>query len=66
MSLDEKQYIKDPVLMKKSLTVLGLTIVGFMTHSIFHVDAAIIALTGATVLMLIGVKSMKLKKYSQV
>lgn len=56
MSLDEKQYIKDPVLMKKSLTVLGLTIVGFMTHSIFHIDAAIIALTGATVLMLIAVK----------
>ncbi|HDR5506465.1 TPA: ArsB/NhaD family transporter [Bacillus anthracis] len=56
MSLDEKQYIKDPVLMKKSLTVLGLTIVGFMAHSIFHIDAAIIALTGATVLMLIAVK----------
>lgn len=56
MSLDEKQYIKDAVLMKKSLIVLGLTIFGFMTHSIFHIDAAVIALTGATVLMLIGVK----------
>ena len=62
MSLDEKQYIKDPVLMKKSLTVLGLTIVGFMTHSIFHVDAAIIALTGATVLMLIGVKEHEIEE----
>ncbi|MEC3031265.1 ArsB/NhaD family transporter [Bacillus thuringiensis] len=62
MSLDEKQYIKDPVLMKKSLTVLGLTIVGFMTHSIFHIDAAIIALTGATVLMLIGVKEHEIEE----
>ncbi|PHD62611.1 hypothetical protein COF57_07290 [Bacillus wiedmannii] len=62
MSLDEKQYIKDPVLMKKSLTVLGLTIVGFMTHSIFHVDAAIISLTGATVLMLIGVKEHEIEE----
>lgn len=62
MSLDEKQYIKDPVLMKKSLTVLGLTILGFMTHSIFHIDAAIIALTGATVLMLIGVKEHEIEE----
>ncbi|HDR8127991.1 TPA: ArsB/NhaD family transporter [Bacillus cereus] len=62
MSLDEKQYIKDPVLMKKSLTVLGLTIVGFMTHSIFYIDAAIIALTGATVLMLIGVKEHEIEE----
>lgn len=62
MSLDEKQYIKDPVLMKKSLTVLGLTIVGFMTHSIFHIDLTIIALTGATVLMLIGVKEHEIEE----
>ncbi|AHK41060.1 hypothetical protein CEP21_15890 [Bacillus anthracis] len=62
MSLDEKQYIKDPVLMKKSLTVLGLTIVGFMTHSIFHIDAAIIALTSATVLMLIAVKEHEIEE----
>lgn len=48
--------------MKKSLTVLGLTIVGFMTHSIFHIDAAIIALTGATVLMLIGVKEHEIEE----
>jgi len=62
MSLDEKQYIKDAVLMKKSLTVLGLTILGFMTHSIFHIDAAVIALTGATVLMLIGVKEHEIEE----
>ncbi|PDZ91818.1 hypothetical protein CON47_10015 [Bacillus thuringiensis] len=62
MNLDEKQYIKDATLMKKSLTVLGLTILSFMTHSIFHIDAAVMALTGATVLMLIGVKEHEIEE----
>ncbi|MBO9130650.1 ArsB/NhaD family transporter [Bacillus sp. 165] len=56
MGLDEKQYIKDHVLMKKSLAVLGATILGFVLHSVFHLDAALVAITGATVLMLIAVK----------
>ncbi|MFB9760441.1 ArsB/NhaD family transporter [Ectobacillus funiculus] len=56
MDLDEKQYITDLALMRKSLTVLGLTILGFIFHSLIHIDAAVIALTGATVLMLIAVK----------
>ncbi|MFJ7557906.1 ArsB/NhaD family transporter [Bacillus thuringiensis] len=62
MNLDEKQYIKDATLMKKSLTVLGLTILSFMTHSIFRIDAAVMALTGATVLMLIGVKEHEIEE----
>lgn len=56
MKLDEREFIKDPRLMKKSLIVLGLTILGFLLHSILHLDAAVIAISGATVLMLIGVK----------
>ena len=40
----------------KSISILGLTILGFVLHSIIHVDAAVIAMTGATLLMLIGVK----------
>jgi Na+/H+ antiporter NhaD/arsenite permease-like protein len=56
MKLDEKQYIKDAVLLKKSVSVLGLTILGFILHSLIHVDAAVIAMTGAIILMLIGVK----------
>jgi Na+/H+ antiporter NhaD/arsenite permease-like protein len=56
MNLREKEYIKDPLLMKKSLIVLSLTIVGFITHNITHIDAAVIAMAGATILMLIGVK----------
>lgn len=55
MSLNERDYIKDPVLLKKSVSVLTLTILGFILHSVIHVDAAVIALTGATILMVIGV-----------
>ncbi|EOG8708843.1 ArsB/NhaD family transporter [Bacillus cereus] len=56
MALNEKDYIKDQSLLLKSILILGLTILGFVLHSIIHVDAAVIAMTGATLLMLIGVK----------
>ncbi|MCU5111561.1 ArsB/NhaD family transporter [Bacillus wiedmannii] len=56
MALNEKDYIKDQSLLLKSISILGLTILGFVLHSIIHVDAAVIAMTGATILMLIGVK----------
>ena len=55
MALNEKDYIKDQSLLLKSISILGLTILGFVLHSIIHVDA-VIAMTGATLLMLIGVK----------
>ncbi|MBA4495382.1 ArsB/NhaD family transporter [Paenactinomyces guangxiensis] len=54
--MNEKDYIQDPGLMKKSLFVLGLTILGFILHSVIHIEASVIALTGATLLMLIGLK----------
>jgi Na+/H+ antiporter NhaD/arsenite permease-like protein len=56
MELNESDYIKDSVLLKKSVTVLVLTILGFILHSSIHVDAAVIAMTGATILMVIGVQ----------
>ncbi|MDQ0247239.1 Na+/H+ antiporter NhaD/arsenite permease-like protein [Bacillus fengqiuensis] len=62
MKLDERDYIKDAALMKKSLIVLALTILGFITHSITHVDAAVIAMAGAIILMLIGVKEHDLEE----
>lgn len=57
MSIDEKEYITDRTLLIKSLTVLGFTILGFITHSITHVDAAVIAMAGATILMLLTVRT---------
>lgn len=57
MALNEMDYIKDAKLMKKSLFVLALTILGFVfLHSFMGVEPAVIAMSGATLLMLIGVK----------
>ncbi|WP_219837942.1 ArsB/NhaD family transporter [Paenibacillus sp. R14(2021)] len=56
MALDAKSYIKQPALMRKSIAVLLLTITGFVLHSVLHVEAAVVALSGAMLLMLIGVK----------
>ncbi len=56
MALNEADYIRNRPLLIKSLFILGLTIIGFLLHSIIHADAAVIAITGATVLMLIAMK----------
>jgi Na+/H+ antiporter NhaD/arsenite permease-like protein len=61
MQINEQEYIKDAALLKKSVTVLGLTILGFILHSVIHLDAAVIAMTGAVILMLIGVKEHELE-----
>ncbi|MBO8137963.1 MAG: ArsB/NhaD family transporter [Desulfotomaculum sp.] len=53
MQFDEKQELKDVALMKKSLFVLALTIIGFMLHGTLHIENSIIALAGATLLLLI-------------
>ncbi len=54
MTLEEKEQIKDVPLLKKSLVVLGLTILGFMLHGFFHYEPATVALMGATTLLLVS------------
>lgn len=57
MAMDEKEAIKDPVLIKKSLIVLAFTIIGFISHGMLHMEPATIALAGAATLLLIsGIK----------
>ena len=53
-ALDPAAAITDRPLMIRSLVVLGLTLVGFLFHSVIGVEAATIALLGATVLMIVG------------
>jgi Na+/H+ antiporter NhaD/arsenite permease-like protein len=53
-ALDPAAAITDRPLMIRSLVVLGLTLLGFLLHSLIGVEAATIALLGATVLMLVG------------
>jgi len=52
--LDPAAAIKDRRLMFRALFVLGLTIAGFVAHSALGLEAATVALLGATVLMIVG------------
>ncbi len=54
MSINEKECIKNKVLLNKGLIVLGITIIGFMLHGMLHYESATIALTGAVVLLFIS------------
>jgi Na+/H+ antiporter NhaD/arsenite permease-like protein len=53
-TVDPAAAIKDRPLMVRALVVLALTIVGFLFHSVVGLEAATIALLGATVLMIVG------------
>lgn len=44
MKMDESLAIKDLVLLKKSLIVLGITMVGFITHQSIELESATVAL----------------------
>lgn len=52
--VDPASAIKDRPLLIRALVVLTLTIVGFLAHSALGLEAATIALLGATVLMIVG------------
>jgi Na+/H+ antiporter NhaD/arsenite permease-like protein len=54
MAMDEREAIKDPVLLKKSLAVLAITITGFVLHGMLHFEPATIALFGAGLLLLVS------------
>jgi len=57
MAMDENEAIQDPVLLKKSLVVLALTMAGFVFHGMLHLEPATIALAGAGLLLLVsGIK----------
>jgi Na+/H+ antiporter NhaD/arsenite permease-like protein len=53
MSFNEREAIKDVVLLKKSLFVLGLVITGFTISHALHLEPATIALFGAALLLLL-------------
>lgn len=58
MKLNENDYIKDRVLLVKSLSVLAIVITGFMLHGYLHYDSATIAMSGGVLLLFIsGVKA---------
>jgi anion transporter len=52
--IDELTYLKNPELLKKSLAVLSLVVVGFLAHSAIHTEPSVIALLGAGILIAIS------------
>ncbi len=54
LEMNEREAIKDPVMLKKSLFVLGVVILGFVFHGMLHYEPATVALFGAGLLLLIS------------
>ena len=54
LAIDENTLIRDRRLMKRSLIVTGLTVLGFLLHSALHIEPATIALCGAITLMTVS------------
>ncbi|MDI6729518.1 MAG: ArsB/NhaD family transporter [Thermodesulfovibrionales bacterium] len=54
MAMDEKEAIKDLVMLKKSLFVLAVVLTGFVFHGVLHFQPATIALFGAGLLLLLS------------
>ncbi|RDU23654.1 ArsB/NhaD family transporter [Anaerosacchariphilus polymeriproducens] len=54
MMLDEKKTIKSFSLMIKSIIVMILVVVAFILHDTLGIESGIIALTAATIMLLIG------------
>ncbi|WP_078552662.1 ArsB/NhaD family transporter [Bacillus alkalicellulosilyticus] len=53
VEVDPKKYLKDKVLLIKSITVLTMTTVGFIIQPLLNVDITSIAMGGALLLMLL-------------
>ncbi|RCW43029.1 ArsB/NhaD family transporter [Paenibacillus prosopidis] len=66
MEMDESQLITDRTLLRKCLIVLGLTILGFFTHQLLHLESATVALAGAFLLLLLTGEHMMEEAFSKV
>jgi len=52
LNIDNSQTIKNKWLMIRSIFVLGLVILGFVTHDITHIQTSVAAMIGASVMLL--------------
>lgn len=66
MDLDEKELIADHKLLRKCLSVLGLTILGFFLHQSLHLESATVALVGAFVLLFLTGEHMMEQAFTKV
>jgi len=54
LAMDQREAIKDPVMLRNSLLVLGVVLVGFVLHGVLNYEPATVALFGAGVLLLLS------------
>ncbi|MBF0404928.1 SLC13 family permease [Candidatus Magnetominusculus xianensis] len=54
LDMNEDKAIKDPVMLRKSVFVLALVLVGFIFHGVLKYEPATVALFGAGLLMLLS------------
>ena len=52
VNIDNSKTITDKGLMIRSIVVLGLVILGFVTHDITHIETCVAAMVGASILLL--------------
>jgi Na+/H+ antiporter NhaD/arsenite permease-like protein len=53
MTLNEREAIKDPSLLVRSLAVLAVVVAAFVLHPVLHYEPSVVALLGAGLLILI-------------
>jgi Na+/H+ antiporter NhaD/arsenite permease-like protein len=54
MSLSEREAITDVRLLRRSLVVVAVVLLGFVLHAVIHVEPSIVALLGAGVLVVVS------------
>jgi len=54
MEIDERRAIRDPALLRRSLVVLGLVMIGFVLHSALGLEPSLVALLGAGLLVVVS------------
>ncbi len=54
LEMNEREAIKDPLMLKKSLFVLLIVVLGFVFHGMFNYEPATVALFGAALLLLLS------------
>lgn len=54
LTLDEKSYIKNRPLMRLSIAMIALVVVGFMLHGVLGVESCVIALAAAALIVVLS------------
>lgn len=52
LAMNEKEAIKEPVVLKKLLVIFGIVVILFFLHSALHLEAAMVALIGAALALI--------------